>query len=259
MGKINLGQMFGAVKAVAIRRSPEILTGLGIAGMVTTTVLAVTATPKALKVLEAKKEEQQVDKLPVVETVKATWKFYIPATVTGVTSIACLVGASSVSARRNAALATAYSISQTALTEYKDKVVETIGEKKERDIRESIAKDKLEKDPVMNHDVVITKNKSLLCYDGTFGRYFYSDHDTIKRAIDTIRGDIITSGGYASLNEFYSLIGLDPIGVGDDLGWSLKHYKELDIMTDYGSAADGQPCMIIRYTVGPEYDYWRTT
>ena len=259
MGKFNASQLFNTIKSVAIRRSPEILTGVGIAGMITTTVLAVRATPKALKVMEAKKEEAHVDKLPVLDTVKATWKFYIPATVTGVTSVACLVGASSVSARRNAALATAYSISQTALTEYKDKVVETIGEKKERDIRESIAKDKLEKDPVTNRDVVITKSKSLLCYDGTFGRYFYSDHDTIKRAIDTIRGDIVTNGGYASLNEFYSLIGLDPIGVGDDLGWNLNHYKDLDIMLDYGSAADGQPCMIITYTVGPEYDYWRTT
>ena len=37
--------------------TPEILTGLGTAGMIFTTVLAVKATPKALKLIDEKKKE----------------------------------------------------------------------------------------------------------------------------------------------------------------------------------------------------------
>ena len=104
----------------------------GIAGMITTTVLAVRSTPKALKLIEEKKKEEGVDKLTPAETVKTAWKCYIPAMVLGATSVGCLVGASRVSLRRNAALATAYKLSETALTEYREQVVETIGEKKEQ-------------------------------------------------------------------------------------------------------------------------------
>ena len=132
------------------KHSPEILTGIGIAGMITTTFLAVRATPKALELIEEKKDElnnkqveerldkngdlrdyKEITKLKFPDLFKATWKCYIPAAVTSVVSIACLVGASSVHIKRNAVLATAYQLSETALTEYKEKVIETIGEKKE--------------------------------------------------------------------------------------------------------------------------------
>ena len=165
MTKAQVANFFKGVQKTVSKHSPEILTGLGIGGMVTTTVLAVKATPKALKLIEEKKREEHVDDLTVIDTVKATWKCYIPATITGVTSIVCLVGASSVSARRNAALATAYKISETALTEYREKVVETIGEKKEKSVREKIDKDRIDKNPVSKNEVIITKSGETLCYD----------------------------------------------------------------------------------------------
>ena len=121
------------------KHSPEILTGIGIAGMAYTVVTAVKATPKALRIIEEEKPETKL------EAIKATWKCYIPTIVTGVMSTACLIGANSVNARRNAALAAAYNISQAALVEYKDKTLETVGEATEQVIRESIAKDKIEK------------------------------------------------------------------------------------------------------------------
>ena len=108
------------------RHSPEILIGLGITGMVSTTVLAVKATPKALDLIEEAKEKENKDELTAMETVKATWKCYIPAATTCVFSAACLIGANSVNSKRNAALATAYKLTENAFTEYKEKVVETI-------------------------------------------------------------------------------------------------------------------------------------
>ena len=89
--KPNLSKMIRSVQMTMAKHSPEILTGIGIAGMVTTTIMAVKATPKAMKLLE---EEQQRHDEPLTktETVKAAWKPYIPAAVTGAISVACLVG-----------------------------------------------------------------------------------------------------------------------------------------------------------------------
>lgn len=252
MIKFNARQFIKGLQLTMAKHSPEILTGIGIAGMVATTVLAVRATPKAIALLEDKKLE--TDHISAVDTVKNTWKCYIPAAVTGVTSIACLIGANSVNARRSAALATAYSLSQTALTEYKDKVVETIGEKKEQVIRESIAKDKLENDPVRSNEVIITDKGTTLCYDGIFGRYFKSDIDTIKRAVNAINRKMVSGDMYVSLNEFYDEIGLAPIPIGYDLGWNLD---DGTIEVDFTSqlAEDGTPCLVILYNVNPKYGY----
>ena len=141
MSKANISALMKNAQVWMTKHSPEILTGLGIAGMITTTVLAVKATPKALRLIDDRKDELGMyydEKLPVIETVKAAWKPYIPVVVTGGVSIACLVGASSVNLRRNTALAAAYHLSETALSEYKEKVIETIGEHKEKNIRDKI-------------------------------------------------------------------------------------------------------------------------
>jgi len=84
MTKADVSKFLTNVKSSLSKHSPEILVGIGITGMVTTTVLAVKATPKALKLIEETKKEERKDKLTPIETVKATWKCYIPAAVTGV-------------------------------------------------------------------------------------------------------------------------------------------------------------------------------
>ena len=257
MNKPDVSKMLSDAKSSMIENAPKILTGVGIFGMIGTTVMAVSATPKALQLIEKKKDELHTDKLPPVEIIKVTWKFYIPAFVTCVTSAACLIKANSISTRRNAALVTAYNLSATALREYKDKVVETIGEKKEQAIQEEISKDKLKKDPVHNHEVVITERGDTLCYDGVFGRYFRSNVNEVKRAITEINRQIVTSThGYASLNDFYDELGIGHTDIGDDLGWSLND-GEIDIDIDYAGAADGTPCLVIRYTVAPRREYWK--
>lgn len=242
------------IKASLVKHTPEILTGVGIAGMVTTTVLAVKATPKAALILENAREEKQ-EPLTKTEVIKHAWKCYIPAAITGATSIACLVGASSVSMRRNAALATAYNISKVALKEYKEKVVETIGEKKEQTVIDAIAQDKLEKDPIRNREVIITDKGAALCYDSLSGRYFKSDRDHIMRAINKLNRRIVTDM-YVSLNEFYWELGLDSIELGNDLGWNIDD-GQIDIDFSSKLAEDDTPCLVMLYSVAPRYDYTR--
>lgn len=192
MQKPNLSKLYRGIKNATIKHSPEILTGIGIAGMVTTTIMAVRATPKALVLIKEEKEKSNLDNLPPVEIVKTTWKCYIPAAITGTVSAACLIGANSVNSRRNAALATAYSLSESTLRDYQKKVVETIGEKKEQTVRDAVAKERLEKNPVENREVVLTTKGDTLCFDVVSGRYFKSDIQYISR-INRI-GDNAASG-----------------------------------------------------------------
>ena len=180
--KKEIAKSLLSLKTAIKKHSPEILTGIGIAGMITTTVMAVRATPKALILIEERKEEIGAEKLEAMDMVKTTWACYIPAAITGTLSIACLIGASSVNARRNAALATAYTLSESALKDYQGKVIEMFGEKKNEAVKDAVAKDKVEKNPVVTREVIITEKGNTLCYDAISGRYFKSDIEKIKKA-----------------------------------------------------------------------------
>lgn len=255
MKKINITNFIKNTQFVLSKHSPEILTGLGIAGMITTTILAVKATPKAVKEIEEFEERILCDheKIKPMDAVKMTWKYYIPAAVTGTVSIACLIGASSVNVRRNAALATAYKLSETALTEYRDKVVETIGEKKEQAVREAVAKDKIEKNPVNQQNVIITGKGDMLCYDHLFGRYFKSDIDKLKRIANELNRRM-RDEMYISLNEFYYEVGLDSVDAGDDIGWDIdRGYIDIDFSSHL--ASDGTPCLDVNFSIPPKYNF----
>ena len=237
----------------AIQHSPEILIGFGIAGFVTTAVLTGCATIKAEKLVEAEKKRLHKEKLTAKEVVKVTWKCFVPAVFSGSASAACLIFSSKVSARRNAALATAYKLSETALNEYKNKVVETLGESKEKDIRDSIAKDRIDQKPVKNQEIILTERGNTLCYDTVSGRYFRSDIETIRRAVNYVNKTLMVEM-YVSLNTFYEEIGLPDIRLGEELGWNIDDYMvEVDFSSQLSEGKD--PCLVIDYTVAPRYDY----
>ena len=255
----KIANVIKTTKGYMCKHSPEILTGIGIFGMITTTVMAVKATPKAMQLIQDKKDElsteygMTVDDLSYKEVVKAAWKPYIPAVLTGVTSICCIVGASRINSKRNAALATAYKISERALVRYRDKVIDTIGEKKEKEIREKIAQDGVNKQPVSTAQVYVTSKGNTLFRDDLSGRYFRSDLDLIKKAVNELNRDM-TFNDYISLQEFYNKIGLEPTKNSSYLGWNLK--EGLIELNYYACLADNdEPCIAIDYNIAPEYDF----
>lgn len=252
MAKQSLSTIAKSVRTAMKKHSPEILTGIGIAGMITTTVMAVRATPKALILIGEKKDELDTDTLSGKEIVKVAWPCYIPSAVVGTVSVFCLIGASSTNLRRNAALATAYTLSESTLKEYQEKVVETIGEKKEQSIRDSVAKDKMERNPV--REVILTdKGGNTNCYDPISGRYFKSDRDKIARVVNELNRQM-RDDMYVTLNDFYYELGLDSTQMGDMLGWNIdKGY--IDISYSSHLDANGTPCLVIDYQVAPVYDY----
>lgn len=249
----EIAKSFLSLKTAIKKHSPEILTGIGIAGMITTTVMAVRATPKALILIEERKEEIGAEKLEAMDMVKTTWACYIPAAITGTLSVACLIGASSVNARRNAALATAYTLSESALKDYQGKVIEMFGEKKNEAVKDAVAKDKVEKNPVVTREVIITEKGNTLCYDAISGRYFKSDIEKIKKAECELNRQMLDDM-YVSLNDFYYEIGLDSVKLGDELGWNVDS-GYIDLSFSSQLASDGTPCLVIDYSVAPRYDY----
>lgn len=248
------------VRTSISKHSPEILMGIGITGMITTTVLAVKATPKAILLMEDKKDELEVETLTPIETVKATWKCYIPAVVTGTVSVACLISSNSVNAKRNAALATAYKLSETAFAEYRDKVVETIGDKKEKTVRDKISEEKIKENPVSKTEVIITGKGQTLFFEPLSSRYFYANIDMIKRAENKLNKSIITDPFDAGItvNEFYEEIGLPTTATGDNLGWKVGYL--IDIypsaqMAEEGTEHEGEPCIVLNYSNPPKYEF----
>lgn len=253
MNKPNIAATIKAAKIMLSKHSPEILTGMGIAGMITTTVLAVRATPTAIRLLEDATYEKE-EKLTVLEHVKVCWKPYIPAAVTGTVSIACLIGASSVSVSRNAALATAYKLSETALNDYREKVVETIGEKKEQTVRDKVAKEQIDKHPVSKSEIVVTGKGNTRCFDPLSSRYFLSNIDQVRKAENNLNRRMLHDiTGYASINDYYDELGLSHTDIGDTLGWSASNMIELDISAHV--AEDGEPALVIGHYNRPTYDY----
>lgn len=261
MNKQTLSKVARDMRMSLSKRSPEILMGIGIAGMITTTVLAVKATPKAILLIEDKKDELEVETLTPIETVKTTWKCYIPAAISGTMSIACLIGSNSVNARRNAALATAYKLSETAFAEYRDGVIETIGEKKEKTVRDKVSEKQIKENPVNKTDIIVTGKGQTLFFDPLSHRYFYSSIEKIRRAENILNKEINTDPFDAgrTVNDFYTEIGIPTTATGDALGWNLN-IGLLDIYLSYqggdeGTEFEDEPCAVLNFVNPPRYEF----
>lgn len=249
--KDNIKNAVKIIEQKLKQNGPGILTGVGITGMLTSTVLAVKSTPKALDLIH-EAEYIKGEELNRKEVIKTCWKCYIPSALVATASVGCLIGANTVNSKRKAALATACKITQSAFTEYKDKVKEVIGEEKEQEIRDKLAKDKIDKNPTSS-EVIVTGNGSVLCYDSISGRYFQSDVESIRKAENTLNRRLMNDI-YCSLNDFYDLLGLSYTNIGEELGWNVDDGM---IEIEFGSviSEDNKPCIVIDYSVMPKNNY----
>ena len=102
MNKQAIANTLKSLQKTMRKHHPAILTGIGIAGMAAAAVMAVRATPKALRMGDDR-EIEDGKRLTTSEIVKTTWKCYIPAAVTGVCSAACILQVRPNRARRTAA------------------------------------------------------------------------------------------------------------------------------------------------------------
>lgn len=240
-----INNAFKSFGGFLLKNDTYILTILGVAGTVTTAVLAVEATPKAMRLIEEAECETAIEKVKVV------WKCYIPAAAVGATTIGCIIGLNSAHTRKNAALAGLYSLAQTTFKEYQEKVVETLGENKERKVRDEIDKDRILNNPPAT-DVIFSGTGEVLCYDSITGRYFNSEIEKVKRIINELNRRLMTEM-YISLNEFYYDLGLEPTKLGNDLGFNIDNGL-LDVTFSSQLTKEGRPCLVLNYEVYSKFE-----
>lgn len=222
------------------QNSTVILTGLAVTGTISMAILAVEATPKAMQIIEDAKCETNLEK------VKVAWKCYIPAGLVGVTTIACIIGANAINNRRNAALAGLYSMAQSTFKEYQEKVIQTIGENKERNVRDEIDKDKINRNPPLT-EYIYNGSGGVLCYDSYTGRYFNSDIEKIRKIINELNWNL-RNDMFIPLNDFHYELGLGPTKIGNDIGFNIDNGL-LEVKFSSQLTEEGKPCLVLNYNV----------
>lgn len=192
------------------RNASTILTVVGGVGVVTTTVLGIKATPKALVLIDSAKKKKG-EKLTKLEKIKVAAPVYIPTVLTGVATLTCIFGANILNKRYQASLISAYSLLDNSYKEYKDKVEELYGEGSNEQIKEEIAQDK--------YETIDIPNDQVLFYEEFSGQFFTSTLIKVSQAEYNLNRNIHMRG-WAELNEFYEDLDIDNFEGGDALGWS---------------------------------------
>lgn len=231
-------------------KSPEILIATGVGGMITSSVLAVRATPKAMSLIEDKKKELNTDVLTTKETIETTWKQYIPAVGVGVASVACIVGGTSMNLKKNAALSTVCTISERALREFQNETRKIVSEEDYRKINASVAraraKQPIEKDFESESTKIInTGDGETLILDSFSGRFFKSSRNAIDRAINEVNKSLLNEM-YVSVNELYNELNIPTILAGSLIGWQAD-YELIDVCFEPDVDENGTPFLTMVY------------
>lgn len=245
--------------------SPAIIAGMAAFGVIATAVSSFNAGIRAtdiivahkLKIKEAKNksEENKIYK----ETAKKLVPTMVKPVILGVTTICCTFGSLSASKRRIAALSAAYSLSETSLKDLEAKMNQVLGEKKTRELKDAVTKDKLKKDePVNAKEVIVTGTGDVLCKDMYSGRYFYSNAEKIGQAINWASAEVRTVM-YVSLNEFYDQLRIDRIPLGDDIGWNVDDLQGGSLPITYTAilTEDAKPCLCMEVMIATRDDFRR--
>lgn len=251
---MTLSLKFKALEKLAIDNSPVLLTAIGVIGTIGTAVLTHRAALRAEAVVEYEIDRRagQADPVPWSrkEHAKLVWKYYTPPVVSGALTIGAIVGANRIGSRRAAAMAAAFTITEKAYTEYREKVVEKLGEGKERAIRDEISQDRVNRTPGSTE--VILAGTEVLCFDEFTGRYFKSDMQALRTAENDINRKLLHEG-YATLSDFYDRVGLPATDASEEVGWSSDKRLEVEFSTTLSE--DGRPCLSVNFSVAPNRDY----
>jgi len=249
---VTVSTLLKASEKYIIDNSPRILSALGVTGTLTTAYLAAKASFKVSDLLrEAEQDRIKMYEVPPPpldkwDMTKVAWKYYIPAVASGAATISCIIAANSIGASRYAALAAAYKLSEKSSQEYRDKVLEKFGLKKVEEVRTEVAQDRIDqKSP--SSQIIVLGEGDVTCYDSFSGRYFKSDHESLKKAMNDINYRVIQDGS-ALLADFYEKIDLSVTSPSEEVGWD--HENQFNI--EFSSILDdGKPILVINYQVCP--------
>jgi len=269
----RLVQHANKAKFLLNENSTTILTALGVGGTISTAVLTGNASFKAAEIIRREEEKLEYElthsdeivghgsssnnngmkiSLTKMDQVKLVWRQFLPAVASGVLTIASIITANKISSKKIAALAVAGGISERALQEYKEKVVEKFGVTKSDAVRDEIAQDRVHNNPPDTRQVLVTGTGEVLCYDMLTGRYFTSTMEDIKRAENKVNYEL-NQFMSCSLSNFYEEVGLEPTTYTDSVGWNMQNMMEVKFSTVM--SADNRPCLAIDFSRPPIVDY----
>ncbi len=244
------------------RHGATILTCLGGAGVITTAVMAVKATPEAIELLNRAKETKG-EELSKTEQIKVAGSCYIPSILMGVGTITCIFGANVLNKRHQAALVSAYAIVDSSYKEYKQKLKELYGEEAHEEIVNAIAVEKAKDVGITAASgcalTCLTDDESCgepaLFYDEWSGRYFESTIEQVVTAEYHLNRNFVLRG-YCVLNEFYEFLGLEPTEYGNEVGWAVEdEFYWIDFNHRKALIDDDLECYIIETPWAPSMDF----
>lgn len=230
-------------------------------GVAATAILAAKGTPKAICLLEKAKEEN-LDKKQTFLTVAPA---YIPATISGILTIACIFSANVLSKSHQAVITSAYALLNEQYMRYKNKVIEHHGKDEHEGIMQELAVEKTADTHIFTPGVLDrtslefedSNEESHLFYDSFSDRYFESTFSRVLMAEHALNRNAVL-GMTPSLNDFYDLLGLDKTDTGENIGWSFYtgDYLWIDFNHIKMILEDDIPCWIIECTGLCEPTLW---
>ena len=269
--KEKMIRMYNNSKNMVEKHSPEILAGVGVVGVVASTVMACKATMKLNDILEESKETR--DKIREVEsnpryeeqyshedakkdlTINYTQtglkiaKLYAPAVILGSASLGCLLASNDILRKRNAALSAAYMTVDKSFKEYRQRVVDRFGEEVEKEIRYNIKAQEVAT-LVANEDgseVEVTENVKIMDPNlySDYAKFFdeaspYWQKDPeynfmFLKSQQQYANDLLKARGRLFLNEVYEMLGIDKTKAGQIVGWVYNPENPIgDNFVDFG-------------------------
>lgn len=235
--------------------SPEILAGVGVVGVIASTVMACKATTKLNDILAESKE--QLDKIKEVAAdpsyeekytqedaksdttityvqtgVKIT-KLYAPSVILCATSLGCLLASNNILKKRNAALSAAYMTVDKSFKEYRRRVAERFGDEVEKEIRYNIKAKEIttvdEEGNEVKETVKVMEGADNPTTYSDYARFFdescpawQNDPEynlTFLRAQQQYANDLLKAQGRLFLNDVYKMLGIDITKAGQVVGW----------------------------------------
>lgn len=250
---VTLRSALKVTEKYIIDNSPMLLSAVAVTGTMTVAYLTGKATFRAAEIIADEQEKRALQELgkplETKDKAKLVWKEYIPPALVVVGTVSCIVAANSISASRMAALAAAYKVSEKQYTEYKDKVLEKLGLKEEKALRDEINRDYIRANPPSDDIQMLATEDEVLFLEKWTGRYFRSKLHLIQAAENRLNKRMITEN-YATLTDFYDELGLAKTQESDEIGWCIENPIDLDFTA--GTADGGtRPIFVMEYANRP--------
>jgi len=226
------------------RNSSTILTCIGAVGVIFTAVTAAKATPKAMELIR-QAECDKNEELTNIEKIKIAAPAYIPSILIGGSTIACIFGANALNERQQAALTSAYILLDNTYKEYKNKVIEVLGEESNQKVIQAIVNERyIEQEETFD-------DGEQLFFDYNSLQFFKSTMDVVQRAEKHVI-DIYQVYGYVDLYGYYEILGIS----GDPTVFEacdIYPYSQGDIEFDHYTMTldSGEECCVINMMTDP--------